>query len=169
MMLLFLILATSRWGFSELWGGGVPTLDIHHSRSRLCRLLLHMLIEISLPSPPPIQCPASPDIFFCPASAQYHPPTRASPISVPAYQENPVTLPYLTCYHQIPTLPFLPRPHHSCNNWMYKSNPLNSNFDDFLFDGNERLITIWQIYHINDDIVEGLNNGSIIGIYTNWI
>ena len=32
------------------------------------------------------------------------------------------------------------------DNWMYVSNPQNSNFDDLLFDGSEMLITRWQIF-----------------------
>ena len=50
---------------------------------------------------------------------------------------------------------------------MYKSNPQNSNFNDLPFDGDERLITKRQIYHINDNIAETLNNGLIVDIYTN--
>ena len=38
--LLLLILDTSVWGFSTLWGGGIPTSDIANSAPRLCLLLL---------------------------------------------------------------------------------------------------------------------------------
>ena len=50
---------------------------------------------------------------------------------------------------------------------MYVSNTLNGDFDELLFDGDERLITRRRIYFINDDIVERLNNGSIVDVYTN--
>ena len=39
------------------------------------------------------------------------------------------------------------------DNWMYKINPQNDDFNDFYFDGDDRFITRQQIYHINDDIV----------------
>ena len=52
---------------------------------------------------------------------------------------------------------------------MYKSNPQNSDFDDLPFDGDERLITRWQINRINDDVIERLNNGLIVDVYTNKI
>ena len=44
------------------------------------------------------------------------------------------------------------------DNWMHEGNPRNPDFYYFHFDGDERLITRQQIYHINDDIVERLNN-----------
>ena len=47
---------------------------------------------------------------------------------------------------------------------MYESNPQNADFDDLPFDGDERLITILQINFINDDIIERLNNDSIIDV-----
>ena len=72
--MLLLILATSPWGLFELWGGGFPTSDIDHSIPRLRWLLLRTLIG---PSPTAIQCTASPAVFFCPAYAQDHTPTRA--------------------------------------------------------------------------------------------
>ena len=50
---------------------------------------------------------------------------------------------------------------------MNESNDQNFDFDDLPFDNDERLTTRQQIYHINDDIVERLNNGSIVGVYTN--
>ena len=80
---------------SKLWGDGVSTLEIDHYGPRIRRLLLSTLIETTPPSPPAIWSPISTATFICPASAQDHPPTRASPVSVPAYQENPVTLPSL--------------------------------------------------------------------------
>ena len=52
---------------------------------------------------------------------------------------------------------------------MYKSNPSNSDIYYLPFDGDERLVTRWQIYRIKDDIIEGLNNGSIVDVYTNRI
>ena len=50
---------------------------------------------------------------------------------------------------------------------MYVSNPQNSGFYDLPFDGDERLITRRQIYRINDNIKERLNNGLIVDVYTN--
>ena len=50
---------------------------------------------------------------------------------------------------------------------MYESNPINADFDDLPFDCDERLITRRRIYCMNDDIVERLNNGSIVDVYTN--
>ena len=49
---------------------------------------------------------------------------------------------------------------------MCESNPRNAYFGDLPFDGDERLIPGQIIYHINDDIVERLNNSSIIDLYT---
>ena len=48
---------------------------------------------------------------------------------------------------------------------MYEINHRYANFGDFPFYGNEMLTTRWWIYHINDDIVERLNNGSIVVPY----
>ena len=45
---------------------------------------------------------------------------------------------------------------------IYESNPQNADFDDLHLDGNGRLITRRRIYRINDDIVFGLNNDSIV-------
>ena len=53
------------------------------------------------------------------------------------------------------------------DNWMHESNPQYSNFDRLPFDSDERLITRQQIYCINGYIVERLNNGSIVDVYTN--
>ena len=50
---------------------------------------------------------------------------------------------------------------------MYESNPWNDNLYDLYFDGGERFINIWQIYCINDDIMEIPNNGSNVGVYIN--
>ena len=55
----------------------------------------------------------------------------------------------------------------SLDNIIYESNPQNDNFNYLPFDGDERLIARWQIYRIKDDIIEGLNNGSIVDVYTN--
>ena len=44
-----------------------------------------------------------------------------------------------------------------------------SDLNDLPFYGDQRFINRGQIYCINDDIVETLNNGSIIYVYTNWI
>ena len=46
-------------------------------------------------------------------------------------------------------------------------NPPNDDFDGLTIYGDERLITRWQIYRINDDIVLRLNNGLIISVKTN--
>ena len=50
---------------------------------------------------------------------------------------------------------------------MYVSNPWNADFNDLSFYGDQRLITGLQIYCVNYDIVEWLNIGSIVDIYTN--
>ena len=50
---------------------------------------------------------------------------------------------------------------------MYKSNNQNADFDYLPFDGDESLITRRLIYHINDDIVEMLNNGFIVYVNMN--
>ena len=59
---------------------------------------------------------------------------------------------------------------------MYVSNNQNYEFDDLLFNGDERLINIRLIYCINDDIlemfkngyiIERLNNVLVVDIYTN--
>ena len=50
---------------------------------------------------------------------------------------------------------------------MYLIHPQNDNFEDLLFYADQRLITGWQIYCINDDITEMLDNGSIIDVYVN--
>ena len=53
--------------------------------------------------------------------------------------------------------------------WIYVSNPQNADFGDLNFDGNERLISRRKLYCINDDIVERLNNGSIVYVNMNPI
>ena len=50
---------------------------------------------------------------------------------------------------------------------MCVSNHQNADFDDLTFDGDQRLITRKQIYCINDDILERLNNGLIVHVYKN--
>ena len=57
----------------------------------------------------------------------------------------------------------------SFDNWIYISNFQSANFYDLPFDVDQRLITRQQIYLINDDIVERLNNGFIVDVYTNQI
>ena len=52
---------------------------------------------------------------------------------------------------------------------MYVSNPQNADFGYLPFGDDEGLITRQRIYHINYDIVERLDNGSIVDVYTNWI
>ena len=113
MLLLLLILATSLWGLSKLWGGGVPKLDIDHYGPRIFCLLLRAIIELNSPYPPTIWSTVSPTVFFCPASARDHLTTRASPVSIPAYQENSATFPYLTRHHHSPTITLPPCPHHA--------------------------------------------------------
>ena len=49
------------------------------------------------------------------------------------------------------------------------SNPWNAKFSESTFYGNQRLITRQQIYCINDNIVEILNNILIIDVYTKLI
>ena len=50
---------------------------------------------------------------------------------------------------------------------MYVSNPQNTDFDELPIYGYQRLIAGGQIYDVNDYIVEMLNNGSILDVYTN--
>ena len=110
---MLLLLDTSTWGLSNLWGVGVPTSDIDHSRPRLrCLLLRSLLIRRAPTSPPDVRCPAYQVVAFCPGSAQDHPNTRASPVYLPEYQKTFARL-YLTRHFQIPTPPLLPRPHHT--------------------------------------------------------
>ena len=111
------LLATSPWGLSKLWGGDVPTSNIYHSGPRLCRLLLYrFLIEPTSPSIPDFRCPLGvviPLLTHLPShrrvSARDHPPTWASPVSVLAYQKTFARLP-LSCNFQSPILPALPCP-----------------------------------------------------------
>ena len=121
MLLLLLILATSPWGLSKLWDGGVPTSDIDHSRPRIRRLLFRSLINgTAPPSPPSARCPSPPAVVFGlppppPPSPppQDYPPTWASPISVPSYPK-PIYLLSLTHHCLIRTSPPLPCPRHAC-------------------------------------------------------
>ena len=53
--------------------------------------------------------------------------------------------------------------------WMYVSNPQNSDFGDLTFYVYQRLIVGRQIYSVNDDIVERLENGLIVDVYMNWM
>ena len=55
----------------------------------------------------------------------------------------------------------------SLDNIRYESNPHYADFGDFSFDGDERLITIRQLYFINEKIVFSYINGSIFYVYTN--
>ena len=55
----------------------------------------------------------------------------------------------------------------SLDNLMCVSNPRNSTFDELRFHGDERLITRRLMYHINDDILERLNNGLFVGVCMN--
>ena len=50
---------------------------------------------------------------------------------------------------------------------MFVSNPWNDNFNELLFDGHQSLITRQQIYRVNYDIIERLNNGFIVDVCTN--
>ena len=50
---------------------------------------------------------------------------------------------------------------------MCESNPQNADFDDLPFCGDQRLITRRRTYRIHDDILESLNNGSVIDVNTN--
>ena len=47
---------------------------------------------------------------------------------------------------------------------MHESNPLNYDFDDLNFDGDEKLITRRRLHCINDNIVFRLNNGPNIDV-----
>ena len=57
----------------------------------------------------------------------------------------------------------------SCDDLKCVSNPLNTNSNDSHFDWYEMLITRQQIYSINNNIVERLNNSLIIDKYMNKI
>ena len=98
---------------SKWWDYGFRTLDIDHSGPRICCLFLcSLLIGPSPPSPHAFWCPASPAVVFHPTSARDNPPTWASPVSVPAYQQI-FDLLYLTGHYHRPTPTLIPRPHHS--------------------------------------------------------
>ena len=118
--MLLLLLATSPWGLSKLWGGGVPTSYFDHYWPRLCHLFLLRLPIVPVPpSSPAVRCLASPAVVFCPDSARDHPPTQASPVSVPAYRKTFARI-SLTRHFQRPTPPLLPHPHHT---WRIPVNP----------------------------------------------
>ena len=53
----------------------------------------------------------------------------------------------------------------SFDNLKCASNPQNDDFFDLTFVCDQRLITRRRIYIINDNILERLNNSSIVGIY----
>ena len=50
----------------------------------------------------------------------------------------------------------------------YVNNTENAEFDYLLFNGNQKLYQR-RIYHVNDNIVERLNNGFIAYVHTNKI
>ena len=50
---------------------------------------------------------------------------------------------------------------------MYESNNINAGFSELPFGVHDRLITRRQLYSINDDIIERLNNDLIIDLYMN--
>ena len=54
----------------------------------------------------------------------------------------------------------------SFDNLKCGSNPQNADFGDLPFDYDQRLITRRLLYCINDNIIEMLNNSSIIDAYT---
>ena len=114
LLLLLLILATSPWGLSRLWGGGVPTLEIDHSGPRIRRLLLRSLIIGLAPlSPPAVRCPASPAVVLHPHSTWDHLPTRSSSVSVPAYQKNLCPpFPHLSLPETYFSSPLIPHSHY---------------------------------------------------------
>ena len=55
------------------------------------------------------------------------------------------------------------------DNLMCVSKPRRSDFNDLPFDGDQRWVPRRRIYCINYDIVERLNNGFIIYVYTDQI
>ena len=52
---------------------------------------------------------------------------------------------------------------------MYVINLQGDDLDDSPFDGDQSLITRRHIYCINHDIVERMNNGSIVDVYVNQL
>ena len=60
LLFLLLVLSTIPWGFSGLWGGGVPTLGIDHCGPRIRCLLLRTLINPSRPLLLPSYFPSPP-------------------------------------------------------------------------------------------------------------
>ena len=113
LLLLLMILSTSPWGLSELWGGGVPTLEIHHSGPRIRCLLLRTLIN---PPRPPLffsyvpSPPSSSTVLLCMWSSVHPGVTRPRP-RIPIKLRP---LPPLIQHHRSLTLPPLHRPHHAC-------------------------------------------------------
>ena len=63
----------------------------------------------------------------------------------------------------LPTLVYMTtlsiRPTRVLNNRIYESNPQNADFNDLMFDGDERLIDRRQLYCINNDNIVRFNNG----------
>ena len=89
-------------------------MDIEHSGPSIRCLLLHiLLIGPDPPSTYAVRCPASPSFAFRPGSAQDHPPTWESSVSVPAYQKTFACL-SLTRHFQRPTPHLLLHPQHTC-------------------------------------------------------
>ena len=115
------LLATSPWGLSKLWGGGVLTSDIDLFGPRLLRLMLHSLLIAPVPpSLTSIRCPSGGGIPLLPHFPSHqrvytrdHPPTQASPVSIPAYQKIYDHLP-LTLHFQSLINPPWSLPHHAC-------------------------------------------------------
>ena len=60
LLFVLLVLSTSPWCLSGLWGGGVPTLDINQCVPRICHLLLRTLINPSWPLLLPSYFPSPP-------------------------------------------------------------------------------------------------------------
>ena len=109
--LLLLILVTSPWGLSELWGGGVPTPDIDHSGPSLCRLILRsLIIGPAPPSSPAVWCSTSLPFSFaclhhrhhmiiftpgCPLSPSQHTKNPSPSLLSPITSQYRLLLPYL--------------------------------------------------------------------------
>ena len=81
LLLLLVILSTSPWGLSKLWGGEVPTSDIDHNVPMIRRLLLHTLINPPQPplipsyvlSPPSSSTVLPPHGIICPPGRHWSP------------------------------------------------------------------------------------------------
>ena len=119
-MCVCVLLATSPRCLSKLWCGDVTTSYIDHSGPSICSLLLDsLLIEPAPPSLPAVRFPSRGGIPLLPrrpihkfVAVQYHPPTCASPVSIPAYQKS-TRLP-LTVHSHSTTPPPLHQPLHTC-------------------------------------------------------